>query len=165
MGDRSWVCITVAVKDQEALFKAFNFDLADKDHLSHEEENGLLTVTFDEMSWGGYDNMKELAKEKVNFMAQNGAGGSYGEGLTVCHRGKLVEVPCLDAEPACFINRNGSPRSGSIGIIRRYYSLAKKVQAEFDQVKREHAAQQAVEQGAGKGNDKPEEAINEPTVV
>jgi hypothetical protein len=135
MSDRTWVCISVAVKDEAALFKAMHFDLADKENFDHEEENGLLTITFNEMNWGGYDNMHELAKQNVSFMAQNGAGSSYGEALTVSRNGELVEVPCIEAEPACTVGRDMTRNRKTMRNIRRYYSLVKKVEAEFRKLK------------------------------
>ena len=148
MGDRTWVCITVALKDEATLLEVMRFKPEEKEHLNPEERDGLLTVTFDEINWGGYDELRQLAKRKISFMAHNGSGSSYGEGLSVGYRGKLVEVECLEAEPACIIGPNLKPNAVALKNIKRYYSLVKKVEAEFERVKQKSDKQKEADEQA-----------------
>ena len=74
MSDRSWVCITVPIKDEAKLLEAMGFSLAERNGLDPEEKDGLLTVTFQEMDYAGNDQLNDLARKRVAFMAQCGAG-------------------------------------------------------------------------------------------
>ena len=247
MSDRSWVCITLPIKDEAKLLDAMGFSMTEKESLDPEEKDGLLTVTFHEMDYAGNDQLKDMARKRVTFMAQCGPGSNecgkpgiprhmsafmfdtdqgawrsaylkiramlrnaerggegrtppgrltlplsatlnlvsdasaspsrfashavticavigqgilglphLGEALSVGHNGSFAEVPSMAVEPACPIGRNLKPNARTMKDIRRYWRLRKKVEAEFEKVRKASRKQTALDRHLEK-SDVPQE--------
>ena len=87
------------------------------------------------MNDGAYDELQALAVADVTFIAHNGAGCNYGEGLSVGYKGIMIDVDAQNNEPVCVIGKNMEPNTESIKNIRRYYALLKKAEDEFGKIK------------------------------
>lgn len=138
MGDRTWVRITYAKQSELAVMEAFGWSEDDYRNLNIEEEHCVVNACIDEVNWGGYNEMMDLAKKGVTFLAHSGAGGSYGESMNVGYKGEFVDVQSSEGEPVCTVDGRGKPNTVAMKHIRSYMRLAKKAEREFDRIRTTH---------------------------
>ena len=138
MGDRTWVRITFAKSDEKTVLDAFGWPTGNTDCLDLQEERGVAIACLDEINWGGIEEMRALAKKGVTFTAHAGAGGSYGESLSVGHRGEFIEVSACEGDPVCLVRDIGKADAEGMMHIRTYLRLARKANREIERTREKH---------------------------
>jgi len=134
MGDRTWVSIIYAKPSEPAIMEAFGWSKDDQQYLNIEESDGIATASLDEVNWGGYNEMMDLAKKGITFVAHAGAGGTYGESLNIGYRGEFIAVSAYEGYPVCVIGDNGRPDPKGMEHIRMFLRLQKKANRELERI-------------------------------
>jgi hypothetical protein len=79
MGDRTWVKIFVKEKDITHVENIFGESYTSSYHFMP----NVLELYYDEVNWGGIEELEELASCGVNFIANWGTGDDYPPGICV----------------------------------------------------------------------------------
>ena len=86
MGDRTWLQLTIRKDDINKVNEIFGYDLCDAE--LNEPDNTSVTGYYDEVNYGGSEELEELAYSGITFIAQHGSGGGYGAYEIVCFLGE-----------------------------------------------------------------------------
>lgn len=77
MSDRCYLILTMLAKDTHHLTGLRELD--DNDHYRAPlDSSGLVSVEYDEVNCGAYNDLVELAENLVPFEGSHSAGGNYG---------------------------------------------------------------------------------------
>lgn len=109
MGDRCYLSLTFRKTDAKEVAEAFGFKnekelftfgSAEIDDLTP----NVVTVGFDEVNYGGQNELEDLASKNVLFEGWHGTGGSYPEETFCSFRGLLRQWVRCDGQDIMFIS-------------------------------------------------------------
>jgi len=117
MGDRCWLTIYVNEEDKEKVTEIFG----EEGYQNIVVDKKKIQIDYEEVNYGGYDELKDLAEAKIDFEGNHAAGGCYIGGNFACIDGHLVEVMSdPDGNPLVPCDENGV-NLNLINIVKKYY--------------------------------------------
>ena len=127
MGDRCWLNISFARKDLEKFTEVLKNEVYDG--AFWDEENGTEEEVFAiiyEANYGWYDQLQSLAKERLTFAAEHGAGSDYGPCAYACYLGEMIDVSTdMDSTPTVSVSKNGI-NGAELSNVKKYYEILDK---------------------------------------
>lgn len=127
MGDRCYVRLTVREVDRLTVDDVFGDGAFEEETpIAH----GCIELIHSEMNYGGYSHLEHLAARGVPFTAFNGAGGDYGEGLTVSTGdGRIYCADCHDGGPVVSLDVFGEVPAERMKSARQFCWMQAKADA------------------------------------
>jgi len=128
MGDRTWLQFSCRKSDLKKVTEQFSGPHHTEEHPFSEiidDEKTWLTGQIDEINYGGYTDLEELAEAGIPFVASSGAGGDYGPAVIACDGKRMFHLGASwDGYPYVEINKNGDLMpEGVMQRIREYYII------------------------------------------
>lgn len=128
MGDRCYSQVFCR-KSDEAKFEEIGY-VADADVRFPivdvaEEIPGTVGMVDDQANYGNASGLEDLAKNGIPFLAMNGSGGDYGDGLTVSDGKEFADVAALQDSiyPAATIDPNGFVEPSELERANTYWRI------------------------------------------
>ena len=100
-----------------------------------DENRPIVDAIVHDANYGWYNEIQELAKEKLTFLVDQGAGGGYGSCSYACLNGDIVNCSTnYDGYPVIAWGENG-PDKEQLQSITKYWNLHKKIEKYFEEDK------------------------------
>jgi hypothetical protein len=126
MGDRCYLQIEVHKDDRDKLVEFIGEDPdMEDDHAQHDH---LVVLTYEEANYGCGSQLAEASDAGLRFIARNGAGCEYPEGIVASHRGETEECASIDGRPAVTLDDQMIPEVGEHAAAIKTMTIMRKVE-------------------------------------
>ncbi len=137
MGDRCTVVVVCAKQHEGEVTAIMNGCVEPEFGANGTEHKDILELEFEEMNYGGYDQLQEIAAKGIPFHGWNGPGCSYGHGVFAAFEGKYAESPSgEDARPVVSVDQHGDINPGHMECALNYWRVRTSAEAAMAQLKK-----------------------------
>lgn len=125
MGDRCTVVVVCAKQHEGEVTAIMNGCVEPEYGANGTEYTDVLELEFEEMNYGGYDELHAIAEKHIPFFGWHGSGSSYCAGVFSAHGGEFGASPTTGDEnsPSVGVDRHGDVFAGQMECAMKYWKL------------------------------------------